>query len=171
MKRAAICVLVFAVVAAATTPVLAGKEQQSIAAIAGGNPDFSTLVLALQTAGLVETLDGKEQYTVFAPTNAAFEKALGDLGITAEELLADTALLKSILLYHVTRGSHKAKNVLAMKKIKMLDGNFTMPEKKEEGAFIGGAKITDVDIMASNGVIHVIDYVLLPPKEDMEKEE
>ena len=141
------------------------SEMPTIAAVASGNADFSTLVAALDAAGLVETFNGKKHYTVFAPTNAAFERALGDLGISAEQLLADTELLTSILLYHVTNGDRKAQSVVSAKKVKMLDGNDAMIMVKEDGAYINNAKIVTTDIMASNGIIHVIDYVLLPPSE------
>jgi uncharacterized surface protein with fasciclin (FAS1) repeats len=161
--------LVLAVTATFFMPMTAeagGRhEMLTIAAVASGNPDFSTLVAALDAAGLVETFNGKKHYTVFAPTNAAFDKALGDLGITAEQLLADTELLTSILLFHVTNGDRKAQSVVSAKKIKMLDGNDAMIMVKEDGAYINNAKIVTTDIMASNGIIHVIDYVLLPPSE------
>jgi uncharacterized surface protein with fasciclin (FAS1) repeats len=161
-------VIVLAVAATFFMPMTARADRHSkptIAAVASGNADFSTLVAALDAAGLVETFNGKKHYTVFAPTNAAFEKALGDLGITAEQLLADTELLTSILLYHVTKGDRKAQSVVSAKKVKMLDGNDAMIMVKEDGAYINNAKIVTTDIMASNGIIHVIDYVLLPPSE------
>lgn len=167
-KLALTLVLVFALGAAFLMPTKAAADKcdtETIAAIAAGNPDFSTLVAALDAAGLVETFDGKKHYTVFAPTNAAFEKALGDLGITAEQLLADTELLTGILMYHVTRGDRNAKSVVAAKKVKMLDGNDATIMVKEDGAYINNAKIVTTDIKASNGIIHVIDYVLLPPSE------
>ena len=148
------------------TPASAGKkkDKQTIAGIASGNPDLSTLVAALDAAGLVETFDGKKHYTVFAPTNAAFAKALADLGMTAEQLLGNKELLTSILLYHVTNGDRNAKSVVSAKKIKMLDKNDAEIMVKDDGAYINNAKIVTADIMAKNGIIHVIDYVLLPPK-------
>jgi uncharacterized surface protein with fasciclin (FAS1) repeats len=166
--------LVTALVASFSIPAVADcseshkggrSDTQTIAEIASGNPDFSTLVAALDAAGLVETFSGDKHYTVFAPTNAAFEQALGDLGIAPEELLADTELLTSILLYHVTNGDRKAQSVVSAKKVKMLDGNDAEIMVKEDGAYINNAKIVTTDIMASNGVIHVINYVLLPPSE------
>jgi uncharacterized surface protein with fasciclin (FAS1) repeats len=137
--------------------------EPTIAAIAAGDENFSTLVAALTAAGLVETFAGKDHYTVFAPTNAAFEKALGDLGITAEQLLADKEKLTAILLYHVAKGDKYAKGVLESGKVKMLDGNTAEVTTDEEGAYIAGCKIVKTDIKASNGVIHVIEYVMLPP--------
>ena len=140
------------------------NDKQTIAGIAAGNPDFSTLVAALDAAGLVETFNGKKHYTVFAPTNAAFAKALADLGMTAEQLLGNKELLTSILLYHVTNGDRNSKSVVSAKKIKMLDKNNAEIMVKADGAYINNAKIVTADIMAKNGIIHVIDYVLLPPK-------
>lgn len=144
-------------------------EQQTIAEIAAGNESFSTLVAALEAAGLVETFQGKEHYTVFAPTNEAFARALEDLGMTAEELLGNKDLLTSILLYHVAKGDRYAKAVLSAGKLKMLDGNFAEVTTDEEGAYIDGCMIVKTDIKASNGVVHVIDYVMLPPEEEKEK--
>ena len=147
------------------TPASAGRnELQTIAGIAAGNPDFSTLVAALDAAGLVETFNGDKHYTVFAPTNAAFAKALADLGVTPEQLLGNKELLTSILLYHVTNGDRNSTSVVSAKKIKMLDKNDAEIVVKTDGAYINNAKIVTADIKAKNGIIHVIDYVLLPPK-------
>jgi uncharacterized surface protein with fasciclin (FAS1) repeats len=168
-KRATVTiVLVLLVAMLVTGPADAGKKKgragkPTIAEIAAGDENFSTLVAALSAADLVETFTGKEHYTVFAPTNAAFEKALGDLGITAEELLADKEKLTAILLFHVSKGDKYAKGVLESGKVKMLDGNVAEVTTDDEGAYIAGARIAKTDIEASNGVIHVIEYVMLPP--------
>ena len=168
-KRIAVSVVCLALVAMfAAGPASAEKKEgradlPTIAAIAAGDENFSTLVAALTAAELVETFAGKEHYTVFAPASAAFERALGGRGITAEELLANKEKLTAILLYHVAKGDHYAKGVLKSGKVKMLDGNFAEVTTDDEGAYIAGAKIAKTDIKASNGVIHVIEYVMLPP--------
>lgn len=134
----------------------------TIAGIAASNPDFSILVAALDAAGLVETFDGRRHFTVFAPTNDAFVALLGDLGLTAEELLADTDLLTAVLQFHVTRGDRNSTSVLAAGQVRMLNGQFASTSVQGGTPFIENAQITTPDIRASNGVIHVIDTVLLP---------
>ena len=125
--------------------------------VAAGNPQFSTLVTAVKAAGLVETLQGDGPFTVFAPTNAAFEK-LGKEKIDA--VLADKELLKKILLAHVVVGKKvMAKDAVAMDG-KDVNG-FTI---KVDGktVMIGDAKVVKPNVKATNGVIHVIDTVLVP---------
>jgi uncharacterized surface protein with fasciclin (FAS1) repeats len=120
--------------------------------------EFSTLIAALQHAGLVDALNGKKQFTVFAPTDAAFAK----LGLNAENISTlPVEQLQNILLYHVARGERLATDVLASSRIRMLNDDFAfLEEGKIDGA---GFVLTDVD--ATNGVIHVVDTVLLPPAE------
>ncbi len=136
----------------------------TIVDIAVGDEQFSILVQALQKAELVDTLKGEGPFTVFAPTNAAFEALLKELDVTAEELLARDDL-KDILLYHVVAGKVMSTD--------LTDG--MMPETVQgasvevdltDGVMINDSKVTAADIEASNGVIHVIDKVLLPPSED-----
>jgi len=133
-------------------------DEKDIVDIAVGSKDFTILVTALKEAGLVETLKGKGPFTVFAPTDEAFKK-LGDEKLKA--VIADKELLKKILLAHVVVG----KTVYA-KDVGDLDGKevngFTISTK--DGVKIGDAKVTKTDIKASNGVIHVIDTVLIPTK-------
>jgi uncharacterized surface protein with fasciclin (FAS1) repeats len=93
-------------------PVIGEEAGATIVDIAVGNEDFSTLVAAVQAAGLVDALNGEGPYTVFAPTNEAFAAALEALGISAEDLLADTETLTSILLYHVVEGKVMAADVV-----------------------------------------------------------
>ena len=143
--------------------VLDGRSSiPTIAGIAASNPDFSILVAALDAAGLVETFDGRRHFTVFAPTNDAFVALLGDLGLTAEELLADTDLLTAVLQFHVTRGDRNSTSVLAAGQVRMLNGQFAYTSVQGGAPFIENAQITGPDIRASNGIIHVIDAVLLP---------
>ena len=137
--------------------------EPTIVDIAASNEDFSTLVAAVQAAGLVETLSGEGPFTVFAPTNAAFEAALADLGMTADELLADTELLTQVLTFHVVAGDLMAADVLDQNLLETVEGSFALAYANDDGAFINQAGIVSTDIEASNGVIHVIDAVILPP--------
>lgn len=140
------------------------KPDQSIVQIAASNPQFSTLVTALQAAGLVETLEGEGPFTVFAPTNEAFAKLPAG---TIENLLKpeNKQVLVDILTYHVTPGKVKAKDVAKLngKEIKMVNGKPAKITVKDGKVFIEGAQIITTDIMAKNGVIHVIDTVITPP--------
>jgi uncharacterized surface protein with fasciclin (FAS1) repeats len=136
-----------------------------IVAVASGNPDFSILVSAVAAAGLVETLQGPGPFTVFAPTNAAFEAALESLGLTAEELLADTETLTSILTYHVVAGEVPASQVVTLdgQEVETVNGAPVTISVDGESVMVNEANVVATDVEASNGVIHVIDAVLLPP--------
>ena len=124
-------------------------------AIAAGN--FNTLVAAIKAAGLADTLKGKGPYTVFAPTDAAFAKIpKADL----DALLADKAKLSAVLLAHVVPASVMSKDVSAGK-VKTA-GGYELVVSTSGGVTVGGAKVTAVDIAADNGVIHVIDTVIVP---------
>jgi uncharacterized surface protein with fasciclin (FAS1) repeats len=135
------------------------KSAQDIVgtAVAAGN--FNTLVAAVKAAGLVETLQGKGPFTVFAPTDAAFAK-LGTA--TVEALLKDKAQLAKILTYHVVPGRLLAADVLKAKSATTVQGQKVTFGVKDDYAQINGAKIVATDVLASNGVIHVIDTVILP---------
>jgi uncharacterized surface protein with fasciclin (FAS1) repeats len=124
-------------------------------AIAAGS--FKTLATALQAAGLVETLKGKGPFTVFAPTDAAFAKIpKADL----DALLKDKAKLTAVLTYHVVPGKVMAKDVKAGDVKTVQGGNLTLATTG--GVTVNNAKVVQADIVASNGVIHVIDTVVLP---------
>jgi uncharacterized surface protein with fasciclin (FAS1) repeats len=150
-----------------TSVIHAGDKARSklptISEIAETTEGFGTLYAALEAAGLEATFDGKRHFTVFAPTDEAFAKLLGDLGLTADQLLANTDLLVAVLQYHVTRGDRYSGSVLAAGALRMLDSNTTTTSVTGDGAMINDAVITAVDIKASNGVVHVIDKVLVPP--------
>ncbi len=128
-------------------------------------PDFSILVDALVAANLVTTLSATGPFTVFAPTNAAFAAALTELGVTQDQLLADTAFLTEVLTYHVVPGLVLRAQVPIGTAITTVQGSsFTV------GADLAitdqrarSSQITATDVLASNGVIHVIDKVILPP--------
>jgi len=132
-------------------------------AVAAG--DFTTLAAALEAAGLVETLQGDGPFTVFAPTDAAFETALSDLGLTADELLADTELLTSVLTYHVVEGEYPAADVVGLdgQAVPTVNGAEVEISVDGEMVMVNEATVTTPDVFATNGVIHVIDQVLLPP--------
>jgi uncharacterized surface protein with fasciclin (FAS1) repeats len=128
-------------------------------AVAAGN--FGTLAAALKAAGLVETLKGKGPFTVFAPTDAAFAKLPAG---TVDNLLKpeNKAQLTKILTYHVVAGSVKAADVVKLKSAKTLQGQSVMIAVKDGKVSVDGATVTATDIAASNGVIHVIDTVMMP---------
>lgn len=120
---------------------------------------FKTLLTAVKAAGLVETLKGEGPFTVFAPTDEAFAKVpKADL----ENLLADPKKLAEVLKYHVVAGKVLAKDVAALKSVKTLQGK-TLTIDSTSWVKVDAAKVTKTDIEASNGVIHVIDSVLMPP--------
>ncbi len=127
--------------------------------------DFTTLVAAVEAAGLVETLQGEGPYTVFAPTDEAFAAALEDLGLTAEELLADTETLTSILTYHVVEGEVPAADVVTLdgEEVPTVNGATVTIGVDGDTVTVNDATVVATDIFATNGVIHVIDSVLLPP--------
>jgi len=125
---------------------------------------FKTLAAALTAAGLVETLQGEGPYTVFAPTDKAFEKLPEG---TVDTLLKpeNKEKLTAILTYHVVPGKVKAADVVKMDKAKTVEGSDIAIEVDGETVKVNDAKVVKTDIMTSNGVIHVIDTVIMPPKE------
>ncbi|HLX42921.1 MAG TPA: fasciclin domain-containing protein [Bryobacteraceae bacterium] len=127
-------------------------------AIAG---NFNTLVAAVKAAGLVETLKGPGPFTVFAPTDEAFAKLPPG---TLESLLKpeNKAKLQSILTYHVVAGKVMAKDVVKLHTAKTVQGQNIAIKTMNGGVMVDGAHVTKTDIIASNGVIHVIDAVILP---------
>ena len=121
--------------------------------------EFSTLIAALTAADLVETLDANRQFTVFAPTDAAFAQ----LGLDASNIGSlPTDALTNILLYHVAPGRRFATSVVSANQIRMMNRDFTSISVTGAGAFINSSQIIATDIAAQNGVIHIIDAVLLP---------
>jgi uncharacterized surface protein with fasciclin (FAS1) repeats len=168
--------------AAPTTPMASGSAissgsaevkggraaLQTIKQIAVGNPAFSTLVLALVKTNLADTFDGSRQFTVFAPTNKAFDAlavALYGPGKTGEDLVntLDVATLTAVLQYHVAVGDRTSQALLSSGQVRMLDGNFAPVALKDGVPYIASAQILTPDQLASNGIIHVIGGVLLPP--------
>ena len=141
------------------------EQPGTIVDVAAGAGTFNTLVAAVQAAGLVETLSGEGPFTVFAPTDEAFAAALESLGLTADELLADTETLTSILTYHVVAGVVPSSQVVTMdgQSVATVNGADITISVDGDTVMVNDATVTAVDIPASNGVIHVIDSVLLPP--------
>lgn len=131
---------------------------KNIVETAVDNPDFSTLVTAIKTAGLVDTLSGAGPFTVFAPTNEAFDKIPKE---TLQKVLEDKEKLTSILTYHVVPGKVMSKDVAGMIDAKTVQGTKIKINAKN-GVMINDAKVVKPDIETSNGVIHVIDTVLMP---------
>ena len=140
------------------------EDAKNIVDIAVADDQFSILVTALTKAGLVDTLKGDGPFTVFAPTNAAFEALLKDLGITVDQLLVREDL-KDILLYHVVAGKVMSTDLTDGMMPKTVQGT-TVKVDLSDGVMINESKVTKADIEASNGVIHVIDKVLVPAGDD-----
>ena len=136
--------------------------KMTIVEVAVGNKDFSTLVAAVKAADLVETLSGGE-FTVFAPTNKAFD-AVGKEKL--EAVLKDKKLLTAILTAHAVKGSVMAADVVKMdgKEVETVQGSTFKISVKDKTVKIGGATVVVTDIKCKNGVIHVIDTVLMPNK-------
>ena len=159
-----------AIIAASATPVLAdscgdGAKATHASATAtttifktAEQAGFTTLVAAVKAAGLEDVLNGKGPFTVFAPTDEAFAKLPAG---TVESLLKDPAALKGILLYHVVSGEVMASDVVKLTEAATVNGAKVTVDATE-GVRINGARVVKADVKASNGVIHVIDTVLLP---------
>lgn len=136
------------------------SAEGDIVDIAAGNSDFSILVAALQKAELVGALQGEGPFTVFAPTDAAFVKLLGDLGIEAEDLL-NHPQLGEVLLYHVVSGKVMSTDLSNGLEAATLNGE-AIKVDLTDGVKINSSNVVTADIEATNGVIHVIDEVLVP---------
>ena len=123
--------------------------------------EFDHLIAAVVRAGLVGTLDGNRQFTVFAPTDAAFEDLFAALGVDGvDEIPLDT--LRTVLLYHVAPGERLSGDVISSSRIRTIGKGFLSPSVHDGSAWINDARIVMPDVDVSNGVIHVIDKVLLP---------
>ena len=177
MKHARI---LFALAAAATL-VACGDDKddttntgptQDIVQLAQGNPDLSILVEAVGAAELAATLQGAGPYTVFAPTNAAFASLLTELNVSKAELLANKPLLTAVLKYHVLTSKVAKADIPLGKAITPFGGGFFKIETSGADVIIQDgrnrtAKITATDIAAKNGLVHVIDRVILPADKDI----
>lgn len=169
MRRSITTVLALA--ALASLPAAAGaqttmtkgerSDMKTIVEVAQEAGTFNTLVTALRAAGLVETLQGKGPFTVFAPSDEAFAKLPAG---TIEALLKDQQKLASILTFHVLPGKVMAADVLKAKQLEAttVNGEALGVVVTDGKVYVNGARVTATDVEASNGVIHVIDSVLLP---------
>ena len=135
-----------------------------VTVIASERDDLTTLVAAVQAAGLLETLQGAGPFTIFAPTDAAFEAYFGEMGMTIDDAAADPQALAALLQHHVVAAADDSSMVAAM-----VDNPFVSLAGTElpvtvdgDTLTIGGATIVEADVFATNGVIHVIDTVLAP---------
>jgi uncharacterized surface protein with fasciclin (FAS1) repeats len=155
MKKS-MAVLTLAVLSA-IVPTRAAEKDIVDTAVAAGQ--FTTLAAALKAAGLVETLKGQGPFTVFAPTDEAFAKIpKADL----DALLRDKTKLTKVLTYHVVPGKVMAADVVKLKQAKTVEGS-SLNIDASRGVMVDEATVVKTDIAASNGVIHVIDTVILPP--------
>jgi uncharacterized surface protein with fasciclin (FAS1) repeats len=146
---------------AATSPVARAQQPKDIVDTAVAAGSFKTLAAALQAAGLVETLKGKGPFTVFAPTDEAFAKLPAG---TLESLLKpeNKAKLTAILTYHVVPGTVLAADVVKLSEAKTVNGQAVKIHAMGGTVMVDAARVVRTDIRASNGVIHVIDSVILP---------
>jgi transforming growth factor-beta-induced protein len=159
LKTASFALILTVLVSA--MPAAAGSAQKDIVDTAVAAGTFNTLAAALQAAGLADTLKGKGPFTVFAPTDEAFNKLPAG---TAESLLkpANKEKLKAILLYHVVSGDVTAVEVMKLSSAKTVNGQDLKLKVNDGTVMVNDAKVVKADVLASNGVIHVIDTVLLP---------
>ena len=134
------------------------ESKKDIVSIVLDAGKFNTLATALTEAGLVETLQGDGPFTVFAPTDEAFAKLPEG---TVESLLKDKEALTNILLYHVVSGNVTSKDVVKLDKATTISKNDLKIKVADGNVFINKSKVTTPDVMASNGVIHIIDTVLI----------
>jgi uncharacterized surface protein with fasciclin (FAS1) repeats len=138
----------------------AARADEDIVDTAKAAGSFHTLLTAATKAGLVDTLKGKGPFTVFAPTDEAFAKIPQE---TLNGLLQDKAKLKEVLLYHVVKGKVMAADAAKLDSAKTVQGKPITIKARGGKVMINDAEVTKADIKTSNGVIHVIDTVLLPP--------
>ena len=160
MMKATSLVLMIGMLASAL-PLAAAPAKKDIVDTAVDAGTFKTLATALQAAGLVDTLKGKGPFTVFAPTDDAFNKLPAG---TLDSLLKpeNKEKLKAILLYHVVAGDVTAAKVMKLTSAKTVEGQSVQIHTADGSVMVNDAKVIKADVMATNGVIHVIDTVLIP---------
>jgi len=156
--RLAVAVSTLALVFGSATPARTADAKKDIVDTAIQAGSFTTLAKALTAAGLVETLKGPGPFTVFAPTDAAFAKLPAG---TLDALLADKAKLTQVLTYHVVPGTVMAADVVKLSSAKTVQGQ-SVKITTSGGVKVDSANVVKTDVVASNGVIHVIDAVILP---------
>lgn len=146
--------------ATASTTTARTHENKNIVQTAVAAGQFKTLTKLLTRAGLVNTLQQPGPYTVFAPTDAAFKKVPKK---TLTALLRNKAKLRAVLLYHVVPGKVPATDVVKLSVAKTLNGKSLRIRVAGSNVFVNNARVTKPDVMATNGVIHVVNRVLIPP--------
>ena len=165
MKRLSIAVLAVLVAGALAAPAAPAAPRKNIVQTAKASGDFKTLVKLVKAAGLAKTLSGKTKYTVFAPTDAAFAKVPKK---TLTALGKNKKALKQVLLYHVVKGSVPAKKVVKLKSAKTVEGSKVRIKVRNGTVYLNRTtKVTATDVRASNGIIHVINKVLIPKDLDL----
>ena len=166
MNKLFVAALAVAVLGAMTLGVVASsasaphKPAKNIVQTAVAAGSFKTLVSLVKQAGLAKTLSGKARFTVFAPTDAAFAKVPK---ATLQQLAADKAKLRAVLLYHVVGGRVTAAQVAKLRSAKTLNGAALRIRVSGGMVYVNGARVVKPNVSASNGVIHVINRVLIPP--------
>lgn len=168
MKRVIVAATVFSLFALAPgifsgSSQAADRNEKDIVDTAVAAGKFKTLVAAVKEAGLVDTLKGKSSFTVFAPTDEAFAKIPRE---KLDALLQDKKALTAVLTYNVVPRKVMAAEVVKLDSAKTAQGKSVKIVAKEDTVTINGAKVVKPDIVCSNGVIHVIDAVLLPPEDE-----
>jgi len=161
MKMKTLAVTILLVFLSSTALIASSHTKMDIVDTAVKAGSFNTLVAAVQAAGLAETLKGEGPFTVFAPTDDAFAKLPAG---TLDDLLKpeNKDKLAAILTYHVVSGKVMAKDVMTMKEAKTVNGQSLMVSMEADTVMIDNAKVVTADIECTNGVIHVIDTVILP---------
>ena len=161
MKTKTLALTILLVFLSSTALIAGSQPKMDIVDTAVSAGSFNTLVAAIQAAGLAETLKGEGPFTVFAPTDDAFAKLPAG---TLDDLLKpeNKDKLAAILTYHVVSGKVMAKDVMTMKEAKTVNGQSVMVSMEAETVMIDNAKVVNADIECTNGVIHVIDTVVLP---------
>jgi uncharacterized surface protein with fasciclin (FAS1) repeats len=161
MKTKTLAVTILLVFLSSTALIASSHTKMDIVDTAVKAGSFNTLVAAVQAAGLAETLKGEGPFTVFAPTDDAFAKLPAG---TVEDLLKpeNKDKLAAILTYHVVSGKVMAKDVMTMKEAKTVNGESVTISMETDTVMIDNAKVVTPDIECSNGIIHVIDTVIMP---------
>jgi uncharacterized surface protein with fasciclin (FAS1) repeats len=164
MLRKLLAISAGTLVLAAAAPAAAGAhadrcDGKNIVQTAKAAGNFKTLTSLLKQAGLAGTLKGRGPFTVFAPTDKAFSKVPQ---ATLDALAADKEKLRSVLLYHVAKRKLTAAKVVKRRSIKTLNGQRVRVRVRDSKVFVGGARVVKADVTACNGVIHVINKVLIP---------
>ncbi len=159
--RSLVTGIAVAAVAIIQNPSVVVAQQQNIVEVASGNDNFETLVQAVTAADLAGTLSGGGPFTVFAPVDAAFEKLPSG---ALNNLVADRAALRSVLTYHVVSGRLTAADLQGRDYVTTLNGERLRVRTVNGRVMVGNATVAMADVAASNGVIHAIDTVLMPPQ-------